>query len=396
MQYYNLTTRVIVELTMVLFLNSSIQSFAYATFRYKNLLSNKRLRSSSGELSRICSGSFCATSHDTITSSQSHKVGIILPENKDHWEIGQDLAKTLGVPILYENDDDATKALFDNFLHIMPYQMQSIKSYAISIQQNVNISNRPGSKLSDKRQKKNVTSMQPFFIDFCPNQNSKLGQRLGKQIHNQGGEKLLKAVAPMKLGEGGNGAVVFDLNAGFGQDSILMAGGGASKVHMVERHPIVGLLLSDAMRRLGLVASLDSSDSNSDDVSRARDLHQKLLLHQCDSVEFSKSIRSQEDTEKPDVCYLDPMFPPRTKSSAVKKNMQILHGLFQNSDEIINRIQEEQDLLNEAILLAKKRVVVKRPINAFPLGMDDSMSGDIKVPSYDLKGSINRFDVYVL
>ena len=83
MQYYNLTTRVIVELTMVLFLSPSIQSFGYATFRYKNLLSNKRLRSSSGELSRICSGSFCATSHDTITSSQSHKVGIILPENNE-------------------------------------------------------------------------------------------------------------------------------------------------------------------------------------------------------------------------------------------------------------------------------------------------------------------------
>ena len=33
-------------------------------------------------------------------------------------------------------------------------------------------------------------------------------------------------------------------------------------------------------------------------------------------------------TERPDVVYLDPMFPPRTKSSLVKKDMQLLHRLL--------------------------------------------------------------------
>ena len=35
---------------------------------------------------------------------------------------------------------------------------------------------------------------------------------------------------------------------------------------------------------------------------------------------------------RPDVCYLDPMFPPRTRSEAVKKDMQILHSLLGSNE----------------------------------------------------------------
>jgi 16S rRNA G966 N2-methylase RsmD len=191
-----------------------------------------------------------------------------------------------------------------------------------------------------------------------------------------------------------------------------MALGGASRVHMVERDPIVGLLLSDAMRRLELVSSLDIIDENDNnnyqEITRAKNLFNTLVLHQDDSVAFSKAVRLSSsnndgvdvdvDIPRPDVCYLDPMFPPRTKSSAVKKNMQILHGLFENKDneEKTDRIKEEQDLLIEALMLAKKRVVVKRPVTAFPLGIEKDIDAGIKMPSYELKGSVNRFDVYVI
>ncbi len=80
--------------------------------------------------------------------------------------------------------------------------------------------------------------------------------------------------------------------------------------------------------------------------------------------------------------------------------MQILHGLFQNNHEsTVDRIEEERNLLNEALLLAKKRVVVKRPIAALPLGSEDiekDVLTVIKMPNYELKGSVNRFDVYVI
>ena len=60
------------------------------------------------------------------------------------------------------------------------------------------------------------------------------------------------------------------------------------------------------------------------------------------------------------------------------------------------RQQEERDLLNEALSLAKSRVVVKRPINAPPLGSPDDTKEDVCIPSFELKGSMNRFDVYIL
>ena len=177
---------------------------------------------------------------------------------------------------------------------------------------------------------------------------------------------------------------------------------------MVERDPIVGLLLSDALRRLRLVSDLPYDEINDQldgVIYRAKELNKRLLLNLGDSVIFAKETRellsdpdkNHQSFTRPDVCYLDPMFPPRTKSSAVKKNMQILHGLFQH-DHVHDtlRLQDERNLLEEALLLAKKRVVVKRPISSLPLGVQKDVALDVKMPSHELKGSINRFDVYVI
>merc|ERR1712038_1954327 len=119
--------------------------------------------------------------------------------------------------------------------------------------------------------KKKNSAAQPFYIDFCPPPDTKLGRR---QSGQGGNELLLKATAPRKLGKGqdsiaGSGATIMDLTAGFGQDSMMMALGGASKVPMVERDPIVSLLLDDALRRLKLLS--EQNDTNLiDDGSRRR------------------------------------------------------------------------------------------------------------------------------
>ena len=94
------------------------------------------------------------------------------------------------------------------------------------------------------------------------------------------------------------------------------------------------------------------------------------------------------------------MFPPRQKQSAVKKGMQILHGLLETESKSIeidrhsslqeDKEQEEQHLLLSALDNAKLRVVVKRPIKAALLGGDE-----IAKPSYSITGSMNRWDVYV-
>jgi len=333
---------------------------------------------------------------------------LAVPENPNHLDISHEIATMFQIPAVSLDDHDFIQSnhLYDNCLHITTYQYQSfLESYAISIQPLNNDNSKPNRKRVKRR---NASTMQPFHIDFCPNLNSKLGKRLGKSSHPEG---LLKAVAPSKLGDGnGNGAVVFDLTAGFGQDSIILAMGGASKVYMVERDPVVGVLLKDAMRRLELVSSLDNNPNDDDEgIKRAKILHDKLELHQGDGINFAKIVLSssteisKSSIPLPDVCYLDCMFPPRTKSSAVKKNMQILHGLLQTNtipdDNHLEAIrnEEERALLEQALKLAKKRVVVKRPVNAAALGVGRNKNiAELRLPSYELKGSVNRFDIYVL
>ena len=71
--------------------------------------------------------------------------------------------------------------------------------------------------------------------------------------------------------------------------------------------------------------------------------------------------------------------------------MQILHALL-GSQEIVNneqaRLAQEAVLLQRALDLARQRVVVKRPIHAPSLGGENT-------PSYQVRGSINRWDVYI-
>ncbi|MCK5648263.1 MAG: class I SAM-dependent methyltransferase, partial [Gammaproteobacteria bacterium] len=82
----------------------------------------------------------------------------------------------------------------------------------------------------------------------------------------------------------------------------------------------------------------------------------------------------------PDVIYLDPMFPHRKKSALVKKEMlafQQLIGDDNDSDELLSICRQ----------LAKKRVVVKRPIKAPYL--------DAQKPSFSMNMKKHRFDIYI-
>ena len=98
------------------------------------------------------------------------------------------------------------------------------------------------------------------------------------------------------------------------------------------------------------------------------------------SREMDKEKMTCDDAPSPPhVCYLDPMFPPRTKSSAVKKKMQLLQGLLGEGSEDADqegRVEEERALLHVALALAQRRVVVKRPIHAPPLGVCNVQQGE--------------------
>ena len=95
-------------------------------------------------------------------------------------------------------------------------------------------------------------------------------------------------------------------------------------------------------------------------------------------IEFFATVNEKY----PDVIFLDPMFPERTKSSLVKKEMRILRRL--SGDDASG-----PELLAVALLRVRNRVVVKRPRLAPPLLNHPE-------PSHRISGKSSRFDVYLV
>ena len=161
--------------------------------------------------------------------------------------------------------------------------------------------------------------------------------------------------------------VVADLTAGLGADAFVLAGLGAT-VMMVERNPVVSALLNDGMERARLYGD------DEDLLSAVGRMH----LVRGDAREWLAGL---DDSERPDVIYLDPMFPSRTKSAGVKKEMQVLRTLVGKDEDIA-------ELLEAALEKARYRVVVKRPRLSDPLAD--------RAPDFSVTGKSTRFDVYAL
>ena len=167
--------------------------------------------------------------------------------------------------------------------------------------------------------------------------------------------------------EAGVFPAILDATAGLGGDAFVFASLG-SRVTAVERSGVLFAMLErakeSAMKRAltldpELLAVLDN-----------------LSLSHMDGVEFMLSC----EPFAAEVIYLDPMFPERKKSAAVKKEMRILQALLQ--DEVGN----EEQLLELSLTKASHRVVVKRPKQAPPIkGL---------APGYALQGKSTRFDIY--
>lgn len=170
--------------------------------------------------------------------------------------------------------------------------------------------------------------------------------------------ELLVKAARVK---GAAAPVAVDATAGLGGDSLLLAAAGFT-VYMYEQDPVIAALLRDALRRA-------ASDP------RLAPITSRMHLTEGDSLEALAHL-----PEPPDVVYLDPMFPERRKSAAVKKRFQLLHHL--------ERPCANQEAMLQAALLARPRkVVVKRPAKGPYLA-------DAK-PSYSVSGKAVRYDVII-
>jgi 16S rRNA (guanine1516-N2)-methyltransferase len=157
---------------------------------------------------------------------------------------------------------------------------------------------------------------------------------------------------------------VIDATAGLGGDAFVLASLGC-QVHMIERSSVVAALLADGLLRAGT--------------------HSELASWLPPRLQLTKGVASQLlanwPGEPPDVVYLDPMFPHRKKNAAVKKEMR----LFQ---QLLGPDEDADLLLEPACLLAKHRVVVKRPAGA------PYLAG--QKPQIEMLGKANRFDVYLI
>lgn len=150
---------------------------------------------------------------------------------------------------------------------------------------------------------------------------------------------------------------ILDATAGLGRDAVLLWRLGYT-VTAVERSPVVAALLQDMVDRTQALLPQ----------------HKRIAVIREDSIKIlSQPIVS------PDVVYLDPMFPPKSRTSIVpKKELQLLRVL-------VGEHADADELFEVAMKSALKRVVVKRPIKSPPL---------VRPPSVSHTGKLIRYDVY--
>lgn len=172
------------------------------------------------------------------------------------------------------------------------------------------------------------------------------------------GEAVAKAVGIKGL----ELPTVIDATAGLGRDAFVLASIGC-QVRLVERHPVVFLLLQDGLNRAY------------QDEEIGEMLQQNLRLL---NVQHINEL--DPNTDYADVVYLDPMYPHKQKSALVKKEMRVFQHL-------VGADLDADELLLPALQLAKKRVVVKRP------GYAEFLCG--KQPHFSRETKNHRFDIYM-
>ncbi|WNO09814.1 class I SAM-dependent methyltransferase [Teredinibacter sp. KSP-S5-2] len=204
---------------------------------------------------------------------------------------------------------------------------------------------------------KSKTQIRVDFIAGSMGHRRKFGGGKGQDIAKAVG--LNKGVKPS----------VMDMTAGMGKDAFVLASLGCH-VQLCERSPIVHLLLQDGLLRAKQHAEIREEESELMSILR------RMELTEIDSLNMDSS---EEDCIE--VVYLDPMFPERSKSALVKKEMQVFH-------DIVGKDEDADGLLPLALHLAEYRVVVKRPKIAPYLNNQE--------PSFQFVGKSSRFDVYAL
>jgi len=193
-----------------------------------------------------------------------------------------------------------------------------------------------------------------IFIDFVSGKNAHRRQFGGGR-----GQPLAKAIGLKK----GATPTIIDATAGFARDAFVLANLGCP-ITLIERNPLIAALIEDALIRA----------TNDEDIA---EVIQRMSLINNDAVEYLTNLEQQN---RPEVIYMDPMYPSREKSALVKKDMRLLH-------QLAGPDTDSEKLLETARQTALKRVVVKRPKSA-------PFVGDQK-PATSIESKNTRYDIYL-
>lgn len=187
----------------------------------------------------------------------------------------------------------------------------------------------------------NSIKQRPLFVDF---------NAVHMSAHLSKNHGLIKACKPKP------GLKIIDATAGWGKDALMLATKGA-QVLMLERHPVMALLLNDGLKRC-----------------TSKRLSLNLSLRTTDALTYLTTLAA---TDYPDIIYLDPMHPKRQKSALVKKELQALQLLIGPDSDALALLQLAQQRV-------QCKVVVKWPEHQPPL----------LPPSTSIRGKTVRFDIF--
>lgn len=194
----------------------------------------------------------------------------------------------------------------------------------------------------------------PLYVDFI---RGALGHR---RRRGEGRRQPLARALNLK---GGICPKVLDATAGLGRDAFILASLGC-RVFLIEQSPIIAALLKDGLGRACQVSEAAAATA-------------RMELLQADSITWMAKLNTRD---RPEIVYLDPMYPERNQSALSKKEMRFLRAL-------VGKDKNAPLLLQAALACAQHRVVVKRPQLA--LAVEGPM------PSFSIKSKNTRFDIYL-
>ncbi len=153
---------------------------------------------------------------------------------------------------------------------------------------------------------------------------------------------------------------VLDATAGLAEDAYVLACLGCH-VTLLERSAALVILLNNAIAR-----------AHGDPV---------IARLQIQHTQAQHYLSALTPAQRPEVIYLDPMYPTSNAQALAKKSMCILRDLVGDDSDAAA-------LLPLALTRATQRVVVKRPRHGVPL--------NDQVPTFTYSGQASRFDIYLV